>query len=270
MIKLVDALMLEEMVAFIDAHNHGAKEIRYMENNPQGIKKRLQNRLDKGGLLMRAKEESSIGYIECMLLKEESYIQVVSLCIDGEVSEVLDQTFAYIKREYPGYEVDIVLSKKNKEYISYFLEHNFASTGFEQMMVKSLQGVLCEDKKIDKLDKEDYARFSEIHDQVFKGVYWTSERLLFNDAPFLIIVDKEKDKLLGYSVCSYKGRTEEEVYFLYGETEEIKERLLKVSMQAVLPTCKHLLYLLEESSTMKPMLEIIGFQEKETIITFSM
>lgn len=270
MIRLVDALTLEEMVAFIEKYNHGAKEIRYMEKDPRAIKSRLNNRLDKGGLLLRVEEDESIGYIECMLVNDESYIQIVSLCIDGEVDKVLDQTFAYIKEEYPDYALDIVLSKKNEEYIQYFLDQNFASTGFEQMMVISLHGKHKEVKKIDKLSKEDYEIFSQIHDQIFKDVYWTSERLLDKDAPFLIMVHKENDKLLGYSVCSNKGRSEEEVYFLYGESKEIKEHLLKRSMQAVLPTCKSLLYLLEESSNMQPMLEAMGFQEKETIITFSM
>jgi len=270
MIKLVDALMLEEMVTFIDTHNLGAKEIRYMEKNHSSMKKRLQNRLDKGGLLLRVEEDNSIGYIECMLLEEESYMQLVSLCIDGDIDIVLDQTFAYFKEEYPDFEIDIVLSKKNEEYIQYFLDQNFDSTGFEQMMVISLQGKRKEPKKVDKLSKEDYEIFSQIHDQIFKNVYWTSERLLDKDAPFLIMVHKEKDKLLGYSVCSNKGRSEEEIYFLYGESKEIKEHLLIRSMQAVLPTCKNLLYLLDQSSNMQPMLEAMGFQEKETIITFSM
>ena len=270
MVDLVDRSQLEEIVNFIEKNNHGSKEIRYMEKDKKKLFGRFQERLRKGGLLLKVEEERSIGYVECMLLKEEQYIQVLAICLDGHVDVLLDQIFDYIRDKYSDYELDIVLSKINKDYIQYFIKRNFISTGFEQMMVKSLKGKKKEKLTLARLEDKDYSVFQTIHDDLFGDVYWTSERLLEHGSPFEILVYKKGDELLGYSVCSSKGRKEEEVYFLYGQTRKIKEELLKASINLVLPTCENLLYLLESTSKDQGIFEDLGFQEKETIITFSM
>ena len=121
-----------------------------------------------------------------------------------------------------------------------------------------------------EMNESHYQDFVVLHSSTYPAAYWTGDLLLEETSTFRKFVVINNEELVGYSIVSDFGKPEEEIYFVYGKTIEIKLNLVATSLNSAFERCESVQLLLDVNEVKElHFFKEIGFRKKEVIITFS-
>ena len=259
-------------IEFTQFCNQGSFTARYFPTNTKDIEKRIIKRLDQTDVdVLQYKEEDSIkGYMELLIDQDERYLQILVVFASPDYRQVLDTFFHYISTTFKGYKLHYVVSDRNVEVIQYMHQTN-ATTSGEELMIHVFKSVFKPSDIISStlLSSPYETDFITLHNNVMPDVYWTGERLLENQNLFQIIITISDSTIDGYAVLSRNARSEEEIYFVYADSDELKIKLIHDVLSLGFQQAESIQLLLDQKErSIMPLLHTLGFQEKERIITY--
>lgn len=128
------------------------------------------------------------GYIHYYFLKEDNYIGIHSFNIEQGTNIALKEFEQLCHAKYYGYDLYMGFSEENTETILYFKENGY------KLLEKSYPNVYHFKKTvtdkycpfIEKIEKQTYGKFKELHSQNDGDMYWNSERILQTIESWLI------------------------------------------------------------------------------------
>ncbi|KFZ25780.1 MAG: hypothetical protein KQ78_02034 [Candidatus Izimaplasma bacterium HR2] len=263
---------IEQCIKLIKNVNKGIYKDRFYPIDEEGIQKRLIKRHEQSDVkvLLYFDNNEVTGVLELLIDNDEKYLQILVIFVDGDVTNKLDKYFGYIKNEYSAYKLHYVLSDYNTNYISYMEKLHAKSDGYETMINIKYDNFIGEDSSnVIEMSKEHHNEFIQMHNKMYPGAFWTGELLLKEDSRFEKYVILENEKLVGYSITSNLGRTEEEIYFVHSYTLKQKEELINKSLINAFKRADSVQLLLDiyEAKDIDNYKKI-GFKEKEIIITY--
>lgn len=263
--------LLDETIDFILENNKDSREVRYLEKDIENLMKRLSKRIKQQDvlLLLDINNNQVTGYLELLVDTPNNYTQILVHLSKDPYQDSLNRFFDYIKKNYQNYQLHYVLGDYNVESIEYMNNTDATHDGFETMMIIHKQSdQFTTNKNIIKYDQQYKNSFSNIHDNLNEDAYWTAE-LLITENKFEILFYIENNNLKGYSCISHYGNKEEEIYFIYGETDEIKQELYKEAINTGFKYAESIQVLLDiKENNEIPFLYSLGFNKKEAIITY--
>lgn len=272
MIKTFKLNNMHKCTKLISTLNSGFNKVRYYPTDEEGIKQRLLRRFESDNvtILLQFNNNEVVGVLELLIEPNDNYLQILAVFVDGNINEGLNAYFEYINNEYKNHKLMYVLSDFNIDYIKYMESIKAKSDGYETMItIVPKDFIESSSSNVVKLDKTYHNQFKALHNHLYPDVYWTAELLVTSEAPFNIDVVIKNDKLVGYSVISYKNRLEEEIYFLYSKAIDYKLSLLNKSISCAFDKAQEVILLLDtEEVNDIDYYKRVGFKEKEKIITY--
>lgn len=263
---------IEQCIKLIMNVNKGKYKDRFFPIDVEGIKKRLINRHKQSDVkvLLYFENNEVKGVLELLIDNDEKYLQILVIFVDGNVVNKLDNYFRYIRNEYPSYRLHYVLCDFNTEYIKYMEKTQATSYGLETMInIDRDQFIGDDSNNVIKMSKEHHNEFIQMHNKMYPGAFWTGELLLKEDSRFEKYVIIKNEKLVGYSITSNLGRSEEEIYFVHSHTIQQKIELINKSLVCAFKRTEKVQLLLEVNEVKDiDIYKEIGFEVKEILITF--
>ena len=266
----INNVELDNLITMIIKCNNGTNKVRYFPTSIKGVKSRINDLIKRNNRDIKVVLENGkiIGFVDINVEQTESYIQIDSIFTEQHKKIVLDVIFNYIKTKYKGYRLHYVLSDFNIEYIDYMNSINAVNDGLETMLlinkVKFFNGNFI---GVSNLPESKFDEFKFLHDSIYPNAYWNSDLILDRDKFDIYISGSES--ITGFSVVSRMGRNEEEIYFLFSESDEERIRLVNHSLLQTFSRAESVILLLQHDELKHlELYRSTGFKIKERIITF--
>lgn len=272
MIKKFKMDSIDKCIGLIQAINKDSMKVRYYPISQTDIVERINKRnMQKDiDILLYEVEGVVLGYMELLIDTKEKYLQILVFFTKGEFNTIFDHYIEYIKDLFKTYKLHYVVSDFNRESINYMEKIGASSDGVEVMIHVSKEEVIPRTtNNVKVMGKEHHLEFKKLHDSLYNGAFWTGELILEDENRFNKLVIVNDNELIGYVITSALKRNEEEIYFVYSTDIECKLDLISCALIVAFETADTVQLLLEESEKNEiPILELLGFKEKESIITF--
>ncbi len=274
MIRIINGDDITTCVDLIKNEHINTHQIRYYPTSSIDILRRIEGRITSVNHQQYVLYENDllIAYLEVLIEKDESYIQILSYFSSKEYKENLKKFIIYLKELYANYKIDFVISDKNTDIIDVLNELKAKTDGIEIMMSISnaeLPRTHRDDHHIINLSKSFETEFVAIHNMYYKDVYWDSTRLLNNLDRFNIYISQKDNGIDGYIVVSNFNRSEEEIYFIYTNDHRLKLDLIGKIHDNLSHDIHNILLLLSGDEIVDlEQYKKIGFKIKEKIYTY--
>ncbi len=273
MIREISVRDIHDCANLIEQTNTGCNQIRYFPNYRKDIIERIEKRLnsEKHNQYVSDNDEVLNGYLELLIEEQEKYIQILAFFAINKYKQSLYFFLDYLKKQYPGFMIDFVVNESNVNIIEVMNKVAIQTDGLEIMMqikVENFQKQSNSDNIIE-LSKNFESQFITYHNDRYQNVYWNGERLIKQKDKFKMLITLDENIINGYIILSNFDRDEEEIYFLYGESWEIKNFLIIEALNFSASNTDSVLVLLsgDEIKDQDHYIKL-GFNIKEKVYTF--
>lgn len=136
--------------------------------------------------------------VACLeVILEDNYIHATGIYISHNFDEVMSEFLDYLKVKYDGFDLVLGYPKENLKAVNYFkgLDADLVESSSDWRLQCDEFTDKCEQSSIHLISDNEFEEYAVFHDNQFKNMYWTSERLRSVLKEWRIFVHKESDTI---------------------------------------------------------------------------
>lgn len=139
------------------------------------------------------------GLIHYQWLPKDNYVATCSFNINTATGQALSEFIAYVREKCKGYDLYLGFPADNKVAIQYFEKQAFEciEDDYNNIAFMDKISVPSADKKLTRINKDNYHLFKILHDQIEGDMYWNSERIFEDLDHWVIYVEQNNDSPQG-------------------------------------------------------------------------
>ena len=139
------------------------------------------------------------GLIHYQWLPKDNYVATCGFNINTATGQALSEFIAYVRAKCKGYDLYLGFPADNKVAIQYFEKQAFEciEDDYNNIAFMDKISVPSADKKLTRINKDNYHLFKILHDQIEGDMYWNSERIFEDLDHWVIYVEQNNDSPQG-------------------------------------------------------------------------
>lgn len=223
-------------------------------------------------LLLYYHSGRAVGWAHIYWIPEESALGLVSMAVQGDFGQALEELLAYWKKRFPGY-----------RWFSYFPADNRGAQsllqrfGYTPQPPENVAVLLFDDysarrevPQVVEIGLENFPLFCQLHRQFEGPMYWTSERMKSKLDQWSILAYVENGSCLGAVYYNQQTKRDLEIFGLdlLEAGERIPQALLASALNRAKAQGARSIYFFHEPAW-TPMLESLGFKNLTTALGYS-
>lgn len=211
-------------------------------------------------LVLRGDDDAIQGVFRLFVIPEENYLEMDWGFVREET--VYDALFDYLRRTYPGFHLDAIVTKANQTMYEAYQKQGIAYEAEQILMTLEAYTPKPVEARIVRYAPEYEASYRAIHDDV--GLYWTAERMLKALDRYDVFLVVENGEAVGYIEMTTHDDENEPIQLLVKEDCRGKgygRALLQYAIENNMPR-KMILEVYAHNTPALTLYVSLGFQEK--------
>lgn len=223
-------------------------------------------------LLLYYHSGRAAGWAHTYWIPEESALGLVSMAVQGDFGQALEELLAYWKKRFPGYQWFSYFPADNREAHSFLQRSGYKPQPPENVAVLLFDNYSArgEAPQVVEIGLDNFPLFCQLHRRFEGSMYWTSERMKSQLDTWSIFAYTEKGKCLGALYYNHQTQKDLEIFGLdlLEKEREIAGALLSSALNQAKAGGARSMYFFHEP-VWTPMLESLGFKNLATALGYS-